>query len=182
TNPEDLASMIVSVQSIVGDLLDPLRILDSGKPLSGPLILWTKLVGIDLNTDSITRLILFPRSVAFLIPYLNDIHFDLRHSTGGMAFITYLSQRHPNGIIVVDLNTEENWHRLNNHHSTKPEGLKTFLPIVVGRTFLKHPQDGSVKQGPAWVLMESLFVPMTIACTTSPRKPQAIWCFHYCTC
>jgi hypothetical protein len=64
-----------------------------------------------------------------------------------MAFITDSSQQGPNGIIVVDLGTGESWRRLNNHPTTKPEELQSFLPLVEGRPFLEHMQNGSVKPG-----------------------------------
>jgi sugar lactone lactonase YvrE len=64
-----------------------------------------------------------------------------------MAFITDSAQNGPNGIIVVDLDSGNSWHRLHDHPSTKAEQLKTFLPIVEGRPFLEYQQDGSVKHG-----------------------------------
>jgi len=148
TNPEDQSSTLVSVQSVVVDPLDRLWILDTGSPLfKPPEYGGPKLVCVDLNTDSVTKKILFPQSVALPTTYLNDIRFDLRRGNGGVAFITDSSQQGPNGIIVVDLGTGESWRRLNNHRSTKPEGMKTFLPLVEGRPFLEHQQDGSAKQG-----------------------------------
>ena len=79
--------------------------------------------------------------------YLNDIRFDLRRGSEGMAFITDSAQKGPNGIIVVDLASEQSWRRLHDHHSVKPEELQTFLPIVEGRPFLERQPDGSVKHG-----------------------------------
>ena len=79
--------------------------------------------------------------------YLNDIRFDLRRGSEGMAFITDSAQKGPNGIIVVDLASEQSWRRLHDHPSVKPEGLQTFLPIVEGRPFLEQQPDGSVKHG-----------------------------------
>ena len=63
-----------------------------------------------------------------------------------IAFITDSSQQGPNGIIVVDLESDESWRQLNDHPSTKAENLEDFLPIVEGRPFLVKQQDGSVKQ------------------------------------
>jgi hypothetical protein len=85
--------------------------------------------------------------VALPTTYLNDVRFDLRRGSGGIAFITDSAQNGPNGIIVVDLGSGESWRRLNDHPSTKAEDLQTFLPIVEGRPFLEHQPKGVVKQG-----------------------------------
>lgn len=105
------------------------------------------MVCVNLTNDQVVKKILFPQDVAFPTTYLNDVRFDLRRGSEGMAFITDSSQKGPNGIIVVDLASGESWRRLNDHPSTKPEKLQTFLPIVEGRPFLEHQPDGSVKQG-----------------------------------
>jgi sugar lactone lactonase YvrE len=148
TNPDDPAAALVSVQSVVVDPADRLWILDTGSPLfqstqyGGP-----KLLCVDLTTDQVVKKILFPQDVALPTTYLNDVRFDLRRGSEGMAFITDSAQKGPNGIIVVDLASGESWRQLNDHLSTKAEGLQTFLPIVEGRPFLEHQPDGSVKQG-----------------------------------
>ncbi len=148
TNEEEQASTLVSVQSVVVDPADRLWILDTGSPLFKPTEYGgPKLVCVDLNTNKITKKILFPQVVALPTTYLNDVRFDLRRGNEGMAFITDSSQNGPNGIIVVDLASGESWRRLKNHPSTKAEELQTFLPIVEGRPFLEHQQNGSVKQG-----------------------------------
>jgi sugar lactone lactonase YvrE len=148
TNPEDLAAALMSVQSVVVDPADRLWILDTGSPLfrlteyGGP-----KMVCVDLTSDKVIQKILFPQAVALPSTYLNDVRFDLRRGSKGMAFITDSSQKGPNGIIVVDLASGESWRRLHDHSSTKAEGLQTFLPIVEGRPFLEQEPNGSVKQG-----------------------------------
>jgi sugar lactone lactonase YvrE len=148
TNPDDPAAALVSVQSVVVDPADRLWILDTGSPLfqstqyGGP-----KLLCVDLTTDQVVKKILFPQDVALPTTYLNDVRFDLRRGSEGMAFITDSAQKGPNGIIVVHLASGESWRQLNDHLSTKAEGLQTFLPIVEGRPFLEHQPDGSVKQG-----------------------------------
>lgn len=147
TNQEDLASTLVSVQSVVVDPADRLWILDTGSPLFKPTEYGgPKLVCVDLDTNKVIKKILFPQAVALPTTYLNDIRFDLRRGTQGMAFITDSAQNGPNGIIVVDLSSGESWRRLNDHVSTKPEDIRTFLPIVEGRPFIDHQQDGSWKQ------------------------------------
>jgi sugar lactone lactonase YvrE len=148
TDESDPAAALVSVQSVVVDPSDRLWILDTGSPefkpteYGGP-----KLVCVDLTTDQVINKILFPQDVALPTTYLNDVRFDLRRGSEGVAFITDSAQKGANGIIVVDLGTGESWRQLNDHPSTKAEDIKTFLPIVEGRPFLEPQPDGSVKQG-----------------------------------
>lgn len=138
---------LVSVQSVVVDPADRLWILDTGSPLfketeyGGP-----KLVCVDLETNEVARIILFPQDVALPTTYLNDVRFDLRRGEAGIAYITDSAQKGANGIIVVDLATGESWRRLNDHPSTKPLQLPDFQPIVEGRPFLDK-SEGTTKQG-----------------------------------
>lgn len=144
----DPATGLVSVQSVVIDPVDRLWILDTGSPLFQPTEYGgPKIICVDLMTNQIIKKILFPQNVALSTTYLNDIRFDLRRGSEGMAFITDSSQKGPNGIIVVDLASGQSWRRLNDHPSTKAQELHTFMPIVEGRPFLEHQPDGSVRQG-----------------------------------
>jgi sugar lactone lactonase YvrE len=148
TNRNDQAAALVSVQSVVVDPADRLWILDTGSPMFQPIMYGgPKLVCVDLSTDKVIRKILFPQDVALPTTYLNDVRFDLRRGSEGMAFITDSSQNGPNGIIVVDLASGNSYRRLHDHPSTKAEQIQTFLPIVEGRPLLEHQPDGSVKQG-----------------------------------
>jgi sugar lactone lactonase YvrE len=148
TDLNNLAAAFVSVQSVVVDPVDRLWILDTGSPLFQPTKYGgPKLVCINLNTGQVNKRILFPQEVALPTTYLNDVRFDLRRGSEGMAFITDSAQKGPNGIIVVDLASGQSWRRLHDHPSTKAEELQTFLPIVEGRPFLEQQSDGSVKQG-----------------------------------
>jgi sugar lactone lactonase YvrE len=104
TNEEDPAAALVSVQSAVVDPADRLWILDTGSPLFQPTKYGgPKLVCVDLATNRIVKKILLPQDVALPTTYLNDVRFDLRRGSEGMAFITDSAQKGPNGIIVVDL-------------------------------------------------------------------------------
>ena len=147
TNPNDPAAALVSVQSVVIDPVDRLWILDTGSPMFQPTKYGgPKLVCVNLATNKVIKKILFPQEVALPTTYLNDVRFDLRRGSKGVAFITDSAQNGPNGIIVVDLDSGASWRRLHDHPSTKPEELKTFLPIVEGRPFLEYQQPGgSVK-------------------------------------
>jgi sugar lactone lactonase YvrE len=153
TNPKDLSSALVSVQSVVVDPLDRLWILDTGSPLFQPTEYGgPKLMCVDLKTNQVVKKILFPQDVALPTTYLNDVRFDLRRTkmnSEGVAFITDSSQKGPNAIIVVDLESGKSWRRLHDHSSTKAEEIQTFLPIVEGRPFLEHQPDGSVKPAPS---------------------------------
>lgn len=150
TNPHDLgadAGALVSVQSVVVDPADRLWILDTGSPMFQPTKYGgPKLVCVDLEMNQVIKKILFPQNVALPTTYLNDVRFDLRRGKEGVAYITDSAQNGPNGIIVVDLASGESWRRLNDHPSTKPEDLRTFLPIVEGQPFLvKQQENGSTK-------------------------------------
>lgn len=150
TDPHDPAAALVSVQSVVVDPADRLWILDTGSIMFQPTECGgPKLVCVDLASDRVVQKILFPQDVALPTSYLNDVRFDLRRGSAGMAFITDSSQNGPNGLIVVDLGTGESWRRLHDHPSTKPETLQSFLPLVEGQPFLQRHADGTVQIGPA---------------------------------
>jgi sugar lactone lactonase YvrE len=142
----DLAKRLVSVQSVVVDPADRLWIVDTGSPLftptepGGP-----KLVCVDLRSDTVVRVITFEPDVALSTSYLNDVRFDLRKATEGVAYLTDSSGNGPNAIVVVDLATGQAWRRLDDHPSTKAESPPAYLPIVEGRVFMERPQDGPPK-------------------------------------
>ncbi|MBD3884611.1 gluconolaconase [Phormidium tenue FACHB-886] len=143
-NPNNPAQSFVSVQSVVIDPQDRLWILDTGSinfaptQPGGP-----KLIGVDLRQNRIFKTIEFPADVALPTTYLNDIRFDLRRGTGGMAFITDSSDKGANGIIVVDLDSGRSWRRLNDHPSTK--AVPNFLPSVEGMPIMTR-QPGQPPQ------------------------------------
>jgi sugar lactone lactonase YvrE len=148
TDPNDPAAALVSVQSVVVDPIDRLWILDTGSPKFEPTKYGgPKLVCVDLVSENVVKKILFPQDVALPTTYLNDVRFDLRKGSEGIAYITDSAQKGPNGIIVVDLSSGECWRRLHDHPSTKAEDLQTFMPIVEGCPFLERQPDGSVKSG-----------------------------------
>lgn len=130
-NSSDPSSSLVSVQSVVVDPLDRLWILDTGSINFAPVQPGgAKLIGVDLTQNQIFKTIVFPSDVALPTTYLNDIRFDLRRGSAGMAFITDSSDQGANGIIVVDLDSGRSWRRLNDHPSTK--AIPNFLPSVEG--------------------------------------------------
>ncbi|GHO82666.1 L-dopachrome tautomerase-related protein [Dictyobacter formicarum] len=135
-----LSTVLISVQSIVVDPKDRLWILDTGAPhhkiiaYGGP-----KLVGIDLKQNRVIKTILFLADVAVSTTYLNDIRFDLRRGSEGMAFITDSSPL-SSALIIVDLASGQSWRRLHNHSTTLPE--EGFLPMVEGQPLMLRPPDG----------------------------------------
>ncbi len=146
TDPNDPSRALVSVQSVVVDPLNRLWMLDTGSPEFKPTSFGgPKLVAVDLQSNTIVKKILLPPDVALPTTYLNDVRFDLRRGTEGMAFITDSADKGPNAIIVVDLASGESWRKLHEHSSTKAESLSTFLPIVEGKPFLERPADGPPK-------------------------------------
>ena len=131
------ADTFVSVQSVVIDPDNRLWVLDTGSINFAPVVPGgPKLVGIDLETNTIFQTIRFPNDVVLPTTYLNDIRFDLTRGEGGVAYITDSSDTGPNGLIVVDLATGESRRLLNNHPSTKAQ--EGFLPFVEGRPLMQR--------------------------------------------
>ncbi len=136
-----LERRFVSVQSVVVDPADRLWVLDTGRPEfrlalpGGP-----KLVGIDLATDSVVNVIVFPDTVVLSTSYLNDIRFDLRRGEAGIAYITDSSPERTNAFIVVDLGTGRSWRRLAGHPAV--QATPDFLPIVEGRPLMNRAPNG----------------------------------------
>jgi sugar lactone lactonase YvrE len=136
-DPTHAAETFVSVQSVVVDPRNRLWILDTGSIKFAPVVPnGPKLVGIDLTTNRIFKTIQFSPTVVLTTTYLNDIRFDLRKGSDGVAYITDSSDKGANGIIVVDLGTGKSMRRLNNHPSTKAE--PNFLPFVEGQPIMQR--------------------------------------------
>jgi sugar lactone lactonase YvrE len=110
--PGDDAAEFRSVRRIVVDPADRLWVLDAGGP---------RLVGVDLGRDAVVQTITFDPSIASPATCLNDVRFDLRRCSDGIAYLTDFSGRGPNGLVVVDLALGEAWRRLHEHPSTKAE-------------------------------------------------------------
>jgi sugar lactone lactonase YvrE len=100
-----------------------------------------KLICVDLNTDAVIKTIDFGCGDGVLkSTYFNDVRFDLNRGKSGVAFITDSSDSGHNGIIVVDLETGQNWRRLADHASTKAE--PNFTPVVEGQPLMARPPQG----------------------------------------
>ncbi len=138
---EDPFNHLVSVQSIVVDPKDRLWLLDTGSIQFGPSQMGgPKLVGVDLATNKVFRVIYFPRDVVPATSYLNDVRFDLRRGRGGLAYITDSGEHGPNGIVVVDLGTGHSWRRLAYQKSVRAD--YHFVPIVEGQPLRPRPKVG----------------------------------------
>lgn len=122
---------LCSVQSVVVDAANRLWILDTAAPsFSTPVDDGAKLVAVDLTADRVVRTIVLPASVVLPTTYVNDVRFDLRSGTGGVAYVTDSSVSGPGGIIVVDLASGHSWRKLSGHPSTSAD--PAFVPVVEG--------------------------------------------------
>jgi sugar lactone lactonase YvrE len=120
-----------SVQSVVVDPANRLWILDTAAPgFSTPISGGAKLVAIDLATDKVVKTIVLSANSVLPTTYINDVRFDLRQGKASVAYITDSSVTGPGGIIVVDLDSGENWRKLSGHPSTLPD--PAFIPVVEG--------------------------------------------------
>ncbi|KAI9794283.1 MAG: hypothetical protein M1833_000426 [Piccolia ochrophora] len=141
---------LISVSTVVLDAKDRLWLLDSGRSLTSEAKLVTsnyggpKLVGIDINTDSVFQTIIFPPDVVYSDSYMNDIRFDLTPaltpSGGGVAYISDSSNEGRNGIITVDLGSGKSWRHLENHPSVRPE--PGFIRYIWGEAVYVNLGDG----------------------------------------
>jgi sugar lactone lactonase YvrE len=106
----------VCVQSVVVDESDTLWALDPAAPmLATPVPGGAKLVGIDLTSDRVARVITFGEDVVRPDSYLNDVRFDLRHN------VAYITDSGAGGIVVVDLRSGHARRLLDGHPSVKAQ-------------------------------------------------------------
>ncbi|KAI0449743.1 major royal jelly protein-domain-containing protein [Xylaria acuta] len=132
---------LIGVQSVVIDALDRLWILDTGRVQAPDGVLLSaayggpKLVGVNLTTNEVFKIIVFPPNVAYPDSYLNDVRFDLRPSVTesgqGIGYITDSSSQGHNAIIVVDLGTGESWRHLGLTKSVR--GESQFISFIWGQ-------------------------------------------------
>ncbi|MCP3144976.1 major royal jelly family protein [Pyxidicoccus xibeiensis] len=117
-SPTGSPDKLLSVQSVVVDPRNRLWALDTGSLRLGPIAgqEWPKLVGFDLATNQVFKVIRFPAEVVRQNTYLNDVRFDLRRGQDGLAFIT---DSGAGGLIVVDLASGRSWRKLDGHESVK---------------------------------------------------------------
>ena len=129
--------------------------LDTGRALSPDQTLvpasygGPKLVCVDISTNEVVQIIVFPPDVALPESYLNDIRFDLRsqltESGKGIAYISDSSSEGKNGIVVVDLGSEESWRVLDTASQVHPE--PGFVPFIWGTAVYSLPGPTHVNFG-----------------------------------
>ena len=97
----------VCVQSVVVDDKNHLWILDPAK-LRGQDVSPTgaRLYDVDLGTNRISRIYIFPQSTALPRSYLNDVRIDTKRR------IAYMTDSGVGGIVVLDLDTGDSWRAL----------------------------------------------------------------------
>ena len=137
------SARFISVQAVVVDARDTLWALDTGilGPSTTPIVGGAKLVAIDLNTNTVTRTIVFPPDLIGTNTSINDVRFDLSRGTLGFAYITDASAVSGSGIIVVDLSTGQAVRRLQNDPSVLPDA--GFRAAVEGKQFVSQPTPTS---------------------------------------
>lgn len=132
--------LFISIQSVICDWNGNLWVLDTGAPnFSPPVKGGARLIQINLQTNSVTRIYTFPDQVVLPTTYLNDVRFDF---DSGYAYLTDSSLYGPGAIIVLDLNSGRSFRRLSGHPTTAP--APGFLPKTEGYVLMNRSQDGMV--------------------------------------
>lgn len=125
---------LFSVQATEFDARGWLWLLDTGLIARKPVAGAPKLIAIDPARNAVVQTIVLPPSGLLPTTFLNDVRFDLRHGSEGVAYIT---DSGAGGLIVVDLGSGEAWRQLDGHRSTQPDS--TMLPIVEGHAWTIRP-------------------------------------------
>ena len=114
-NEMDVGEYFVCVQSIVPDRQGNLWVLDPGAPGNEKILEGaSKIVKINLASNTVKQVIKVAPDVALQGTYLNDIRFS---PDGAIGYITDSGTR--GAIIVVDLQSGEGWRALDGHPSTQ---------------------------------------------------------------
>jgi sugar lactone lactonase YvrE len=115
----------VCVQSVVADDQNRLWVLDPAAPqFEGPVPGGPKLISIDLKTDAVERIYSFPPEIAPPGSYLNDVRLDTDRR------YAYLTDSGLGALIVVNLDTGLAHRVLDDHPSTRSEGV---VPSIGGK-------------------------------------------------
>ena len=70
----------------------------------------SRLIGVDITSNQLSKTIVFPPNVIYSDSYINDIRLDLWSpidEASGVVYIKDSSQEGRNGIVIVDLGTGE---------------------------------------------------------------------------
>ncbi|XP_072161355.1 uncharacterized protein [Bemisia tabaci] len=138
-----LSNYLLGVMSVVIDFEDRLWVLDTGRVLLDNNMLpaspgGTKLISVDLATDTVTRTYVFPTSVARPTSCFGDVRFDTQR---GFAYITDSNAVFMNALVVLDLNTGESWRVLEKDRSVSPR--YGYVPFVWGDSMYQVEYDAS---------------------------------------
>jgi sugar lactone lactonase YvrE len=137
----DPAKGLISVQSVVADGRGRVWLLDTAAPgFAVPTPGGAKLVAVDLKTNKIVKTVVFPADVILPTTYVNDVRFDFRVGSEGVAYVTDSSIRGLGAIIVLDLATGKALRRLSGHPSTSP--APGFVPRIDGKVMAATGADG----------------------------------------
>ncbi len=133
---ESVLDQFVCVQSVFVDATNTLWILDPASPrFEGVVPGAAKLLRVDLASNRVTRIYRFDERSAPVDSYLNDVRVD---AARGVAYITDSGR---GGLVVLDLVTGASRRVLEDHLSTRSEGV---LLVIGGRSWRRD--DGGVPQ------------------------------------
>ena len=133
---ESVLDQFVCVQSVFVDATNTLWILDPASPrFEGVVPGAAKLLRVDLASNRVTRIYRFDERSAPVDSYLNDVRVD---AARGVAYITDSGR---GGLVVLDLVTGASRRVLEDHRSTRSEGV---LLVIGGRSWRRD--DGGVPQ------------------------------------
>jgi sugar lactone lactonase YvrE len=137
----DPAKGLISVQSVVADGRGRVWILDTAAPgFAAPKAGGAKLVAVDLKTNKVVKTVVFPPNVILPTTYVNDMRFDFRVGTEGVAYVTDSSIKGPGALIVLDLATGKALRRLSGQASTSP--APGFVATIHGKPLAATGPDG----------------------------------------
>jgi sugar lactone lactonase YvrE len=137
TKKDDPATHFVCVQSVVVDDENRLWVLDPANPrFQGVVEGGPKLVQIDLEKNTVERVIRFEKPVVKDASYLNDVRVDTEQN------VAYITDSGDGAIIVVDLESGKARRLLDDHFSTHSEEDRVLT--IEGREWRRP--DGSLPQ------------------------------------
>jgi sugar lactone lactonase YvrE len=137
----DPSKGLISVQSVVADGRGRIWLLDTAAPgFTKPKAGGAKLVAVDLKTNKVVKTVVFPADVILPTTYVNDMRFDFRVGSDGVAYVTDSSISGPGAIIVIDLASGKAVRRLSGDPSTSP--APGFVARVEGKTMASTGPDG----------------------------------------
>jgi sugar lactone lactonase YvrE len=137
----DPAKGLISVQSVVADGRGRVWILDTAAPgFAAPKAGGAKLVAVDLKTNKIVKTVVFPADVILPTTYVNDMRFDFRIGSEGVAYVTDSSIKGPGGLIVLDLASGKASRRLSGNPLTAPD--PSFVARIDGKALASTGPDG----------------------------------------